>query len=1222
MTNTRKRKKTSTSCSVCGDHFTNESDLLQHMKKSPRCQSNVVKCVACHKEFSSDTKLYGHLKHYSSKNCLILHNEHQNKSHNSSVMAVRPQMSDLFPVHQQEPNFSAQELIGRNYLIGIGNDFLSGEIGITDCNRPEFQETIHNALEACNPLAKDVQPASSTINTQTSNNHNTTPLDSIETANTSVDNDNPITDPYSEFGYHSDEDNEMNDDMDTDDDERHEDYEEDGLGEMILCRPTNPPIAENPIVPTDVAQTRVQGRPTNPPLTETPTVPINVAQPIVPRRFKDYEIKATDLLDRQKTISNVRTNIRVDKNTIACLKLQNILHRSNCPMSVYDKVMEWAQTYKQDLFTNTSNPSHSQLVELCSKKLFGGGKKGDSHKVLGMYPSTQHIKLPTNREVDVTTFSFRKMVCHMLSDDDLMKWDNLIYQKLGENSFHVDTNPNQDLGEINTGKWFQKTYEEFIESNPIGPNGRRRILCPIIFYIDGLSLDAYGKLTLEPLTFTLGLFKRKLRNLAAFWRTLGFMEDLDSLYGANLQSALDKANDYHTILACILEEFKQVQELKCPMPFDLMIEGELHQVDLIFEVAYVIGDCKGLDMLAGRKMSHATASLTRFCDCQKDDGDNPDIICKILKYDELKTMSDERLEQLAFRKLSPCNAFDGISWGSNKRGIIGATPTDLLHTILKDGPVGSAIKSIRTEMPKLGLHEMDRTAAKIAVTCSRQSDKEFPSINPFRNGLSKVNKLTADEIYAKTFMYFLVFNHKPFSNFLINKHFHLGPKDTSKKKQWTETDYGKAHRGLEIVLCFYQWVSKEDHPKSHFEGGRDSVANKICREFLRQFLHALPLHKGFGHKRPKIHLQLHWAFWIIMFGCAKNFDSARCECIAGENVKKHSQKTQKRAISLNLQTATRINEETIFSDLRKLTDIDDDLDDEDVPPNIMEDADAFDLTNDTHSHGIKGGSRFTITFEPETRIAKLKWARKNTPGQFNPLILSTISRRLHSFVRENFPHTHNPDTGRTIIELYSIDGFTELKKGLDPDSSKLSTFRSIPSFRDGRPWNDWANFRWDIDGVDTDLEGRIEMFLDFSSLKINKYSDHDIVGPPNSWENRVITSIPLDAIKNKPGYTGQFVCVTTSVNENEANVRVRACMRSNISTLKRCKEELCYISTEHLFDKAFVVPNSYYDEPSILPREIMVYNPIHTWAQSITDIGAPIEEEGTDDEISVTGVYV
>ena len=1116
-------------------------------------------------------------------------------------MNILPQTSEQFPVHQNPPNYSAQERIGRNYLIGVSKDFLSGEIGLEEFSQKHVQNTLNQALEACNPCPEEEEqmPLPPPCDPHSSSEKNPIPSSSDigESMGRDIDSSPTVSAPYSEFGYISDEDQDPSDEMDEDDEYRHEEYDEDENGEMSLCRPTNPPMAEPTVTPI-----------TNPPMAEPTITPVD-APPVQPRRrFQEFNISSCDLLNRQKNLKDIRTNLRVDKNTIACLKLQNILHQANCPMSVYDKVMEWTQTYKDDLYSVIPNPSHSQLVELSAKKLFG--QVGDSHKVLGMFPSTQHIKLPTRREVDVTTFSFRKMVCHMLSDVDLMKWDNLIFQKLGDNRFHVETNSDQDLGEINTGKWFQKTFEALIEQNPIGPDGRRRILCPIIFYIDGLSLDAYGKLTLEPLTFTLGIFKDQLRNLAKAWRTLGFMEDLDSLYGANLQSSLDKSNDYHAILSCILEEFKQVQELNCPIPFDLMIDGELHSVDLIFEVAYIIGDCKGLDMLAGRKASHSTAGLTRLCDCKMSDGDNADVICKLLKYDDLKEMSEERLEEIAFRKLSPCNAFEGISWGANKRGIIGATPADALHTILKDGPVGSAIKSIRTEMPKQGLHEMDKTAAKIAVTCSRQSDKHFPSINPFRNGLSKVNKLTADEIYAKTFMYFLVFNHKPFSNYLIDRKFRTGPKETSKKKQWSTTEYRKAHRGLEIVLSFYQWVMKDTHTRSDFEGGRDSVANKTCRKFLAEFLEVLPIHKGFGHRRPKIHFQLHWAFWIIMFGCGKNFDTARCECIAGENVKKHSQKTQKRANSLNLQTATRIAEETIFSDLRKLANIHTEDVDLDETPYVVPDEDTFEDSNCTHSTGIKGGSRFTITFERDTNKGTLTWSRPNTPGHFNKLIVATISQRLHNFASQGF------GSNGVVAKLISIDGFTELKKGLDDDSKKLTTFRSIPSFRDGRPWKDWANFKWDIDGDNLDLEGRIEMFLDYSSIKIDTYSDDVAIdgAPQVNWEERYIRSVPISEIETKAGFTGKYVCVTTSVDENEANVRVRPCMRSNISTLKKCKEQLCYVSTEHLFEEAYVIPDSYYEAPSILPREIMVYHPIKTWANSLFDS----DTTPTDDENSTT----
>ena len=73
-------------------------------------------------------------------------------------------------------------------------------------------------------------------------------------------------------------------------------------------------------------------------------------------------------------------------------------------------------------------------------------------------------------------------------------------------------------------------------------------------------------------------------------------------------------------------------------------------------------------------------------------------------------------------------------------------------------------------------------------------------------------------------------------------------------------------------------------------------------------------------------------------------------------------------------------------------------------------------------------------------------------------------------------------------------------------------------------------------------------------------------------------------------------------------------MRSNISTLKKCQEQLCYISSEHILNTAFVVPDSYYEAPSILPNEIKVYHPIHTWADSITDFDVTSDgEESTSD---------
>jgi hypothetical protein len=494
---------------------------------------------------------------------------------------------------------------------------------------------------------------------------------------------------------------------------------------------------------------------------------------------------------------------------------------------------------------------------------------------------------------------------------------------------------------------------------------------------------------------------------------------------------------------------------------------------------------------------------------------------------------------------------------------------------------------------------MDQMAGKIAVLNSRQSDRDFPSMSPFRTGLSKVNKLTADEIYAKAFMYYLVFNDTTFAEYVTTTKFRLGPKELSKKKQFTQEDYKKAHRGLEIVLCFYKWVTKPNHPRWHFIGGRDSVANKTCREFLREFLENMPRHQGDGHRRPKIHFQLHWAFWILMFGCAKNFDSARCECIAGENVKKHSQKTQKRAISLNYQTATRLAEEMVFSDMRQYANIED---------MISPRQEKFsDLVQVDKENGMKCGSRFLIEFDLNSSSAKLKWLKRNikesVPDRFNSVVISSVSSRLQSFAMKEFGDTHGND--QTEAKIVSIEGFTELKKFLHDDSDSTTTFRSIPSYRDGRPWKDWATFKWgyqDEDGNDLEdnLEGRIEMFLDYSTMNINLYegqpAEPDIAIP--TWDQRFIRKVSANEIEGNHHYPGKYVCVTTSVHENHQNEDVYNFMTSNISTRKKCKEQLCFAATNSIHDKCFVITEKFYND-TIIPKDVVVYDKISNWGDMV-----------------------
>ena len=47
----------------------------------------------------------------------------------------------------------------------------------------------------------------------------------------------------------------------------------------------------------------------------------------------------------------------------------------------------------------------------------------------------------------------------------------------------------------------------------MSPNATNEMLVPIILYIDGISLDANGRLSLYPLNLTLGIFTVEARKL-------------------------------------------------------------------------------------------------------------------------------------------------------------------------------------------------------------------------------------------------------------------------------------------------------------------------------------------------------------------------------------------------------------------------------------------------------------------------------------------------------------------------------------------------------------------------------------------------------------------------------------------------------------------------------------------------------------------------------------
>eukprot|EP00536_Pseudo-nitzschia_multiseries_P010602 jgi/Psemu1/26440/gm1.26440_g len=134
------------------------------------------------------------------------------------------------------------------------------------------------------------------------------------------------------------------------------------------------------------------------------------------------------------------------------------------------------------------------------------------------------------------------------------------------------------------GKWWSESWKLICQEG----NPEPEILVPLIFYMDGISLDAHGRLTLTPLNMTLDIFNVETRKLPQAWTTIYFHPDksMQNLHNA-IQVALASLTEILEPDHGILWEY-------------LLHAGKLWKVRMKFAIAYVIGDTELHDKLCGK----------------------------------------------------------------------------------------------------------------------------------------------------------------------------------------------------------------------------------------------------------------------------------------------------------------------------------------------------------------------------------------------------------------------------------------------------------------------------------------------------------------------------------------------------------------------------------------------------------------------------------------------
>jgi hypothetical protein len=301
------------------------------------------------------------------------------------------------------------------------------------------------------------------------------------------------------------------------------------------------------------------------------------------------------------------------------------------------------------------------------------------YSINNLQPKTVNILLPgIGRLVPHHISSFRHCLYSLLTDTRLQSDDCYLFAN--DNPLQPPPFPNPEephnehiFSDIDSGSRFHQCWEQHCK------NPEKDLLCPIIFYADTTFTDTKGKLTLEPLSFTLGIYNRATRNKEYAWRTIGYIPK--ARYNSKCTSD-QKIKDYHTSIRHLLDEFIQSQ-LSGGIDWNIKYKGGQYKVTLQIPVMFIIGDTEGHDKMCARTGSYTLTCqrLCRACNCPPDKADDEMFnYTYTIQSDAKNAYNNKQTQVVAQMSLfNIYNAWWDVSFGGCERGIYGAVPGEVLH---------------------------------------------------------------------------------------------------------------------------------------------------------------------------------------------------------------------------------------------------------------------------------------------------------------------------------------------------------------------------------------------------------------------------------------------------------------------------------------------------------------------------------------------------------------
>ena len=518
-------------------------------------------------------------------------------------------------------------------------------------------------------------------------------------------------------------------------------------------------------------------------------------------------------LELMQMLNKVRAPISL-YNDIGRFILQNVSHIKRSHGSVViprDKLMK-----DMDQFISNKKKKHTKRTKNESKK------RGWEYNLKPFIVDLQLMN--SSYQIEVPQFDFVSAFMNIVYDPSITKdVSNLLYND--KDYLFPHNQHGYGVDDIHTGIWYKETHKNMIL------DANKEILCPIILFIDGVAIDSIGRMSLEPISFTLGWLSKKARNMKGSWRVLGYIPDVEKTLNIDYKSEFGtnknviKKIHYHQMIDSILSGLRQVQRnggIEMELPF----KQNNRKFIVKFPISFVIGDTIGNDKLCSRFQKYVPSlqqntGVSRDCMCSYANSHLHNYKCCMLSRNTILNVTTNVARRLGFDK-TVINAFDKMCFGSSKYGINGHTPPEMLHQ-WNLGVVTMLIKYFLEHLTTKCKDALNGIVINMANSVSQQSDRIMPNIRPFRIGIEKI-KLTGKERLSQLFMIWITLLPSKHRQYLIsiestsskkyriytNRYDNTKVRVKLDKILDTDTKYSKWLDIIQHTLSISQWLRSRD----------------------------------------------------------------------------------------------------------------------------------------------------------------------------------------------------------------------------------------------------------------------------------------------------------------------------------------------------------------------------------------------------------------------------